>query len=512
VCEEDPAAPSTLAHRPLPPDLDAIVLMALRKEPDRRYAAAGQLADDLGRYLRGEPVRARPDTAGYRLRKFVTRHRGAVALAALVAALLLGATGFSWQQARARSDALAVAEAERDKAQQLSRFLIDIFAEAEPTAGGEVSARELLDRGAERLRRDLRGRPLTVAAMATAMGEAYAALGAYDQADSLYHAALRLRAGRLPPGHPDLADPLRQLGLLRGAQARYAEGIALLDSAIAVLASRDDPDGRVARARLLEHQARQLVFAGRSEEAHRALDRALALRGDVLGPDHPDLANTWDVFSALAQHERRLEDALRYRRRALALWPDSLDRRHPDYLMRLEDLARSLASLERRDTAVVVLREVLAGREAVYGPDHPDVSYSLHNLGRELAAMGERQAAIPLLERALAIREEVFGPESPTVAHIVETLAILRAREGDLEAAGSMFRRSLGIYERALGETHHETLETLGNLAHLASLRGDTLARRRWQDLRDARERAPAEAGAASAGDGPAGGDGAGAP
>ncbi|MEZ4387144.1 MAG: serine/threonine-protein kinase [Candidatus Krumholzibacteriia bacterium] len=466
ICEDAPLRPGTVSRQPLDPDLDAIVMMALRKEPSRRYASAGQLGDDLGRYLSGQPVLARPDTVGYRLRKFLARNRLAVATAVLVAACLVGATVFSAGQAAARARALATAEAEREKAEQLSTFLIDVFAGSEPGRGGEVTARQLLDAGAERIGFTLDTRPEVQAAMARAIGQAYGALGYYDQADSLLSRALRASRASLPDNHPDLLSALQLKGALEGARGHYAAAAAILDSVLArrLAARPSDPDGT---ADLLETMAGLDTQRGEYDRARAELDRARELLTARYGPDDRRLVRIWRGYGKLAAELRENEAALGYHRRALALWPDSLGHDHPDYYDLLESVALSLSNVGQVDSALVAHREILAGRERIFGPDHPTVAYSHHNLGRTLAQLGDHAGAIPHYQRAIAIREAAFGPDHPVVAHALESLAIARFMTGDAEDCESLLRRTFKIYEAALGPRHRETIETMTNLAYL---------------------------------------------
>lgn len=471
VCDDQAPRPSTLTAQPLDADLEAIVMMALRKEPQRRYASAGQLGDDLGHYLAGQPVTARPDTMGYRLRKFLGRNRVAVAAAAVVTMALVGATVFATSQASARARALAVAEAERERSEQLNDFLIDIFRESEPGAGGEVTARQLLDAGARRIDFALDAHPRVQASMAQAIGEAYGALGLFNQADSLIARALDTRRAVLPDDHPDLASALQSQGSLRISQGRYDEAAAAYDAAAAILEAADQPDPR-ARSFILEAQANLDILRGDHEHAGRYLDEARTLLEADAEGNRRRLAGIWRLYGRLAADQREWDQALASHRRALALWPDSLVHRHPRYYDLLESVALTLSNVGEVDSALALHRETLAGRRRMMGPTHPTVGYSLHNLGRELATLGDHAGAIPYYQEAIAIREAALGAEHPAVGHAIESLAIATAMTGDLAGSEPLFLRSLAIHEQALGPTHVETIESMTNLAFLCKTMG----------------------------------------
>jgi hypothetical protein len=182
-------------RRKLRGDLDNIVLMALRKEPERRYASVGLLSEDLRRYRENEPVTARADTLKYRARKFVARHKLGVGVAALVLAVILALTGTMTVQAVRLARQRDQIKAERDKALAVSGFLEEVFAVSDPeqARGDTVTAREILDKGAARMAETLAGQPETQAALALAIGKAYLNLGLDDRAQPLLEQSLAAR-------------------------------------------------------------------------------------------------------------------------------------------------------------------------------------------------------------------------------------------------------------------------------------------------------------------------------
>ena len=221
MCEREPAPPSqalpasegaATLSRQLEGDLDHIVLMALRKEPARRYASAGQLAEDVRRYLEGRPVIARADTFGYRSRKFIARNRVPVAGAAVCGLLLLGGAGVTLWQSRLRAEALVQAEAQRTRATRLASFMVGVFDANDPNEarGRTVTARALLDRAAGQLSRDNAIDPALRAHMDVALGRAYASLGLLQRASAqLDLATVEHRVSG--PANPDLTAALAAL-------------------------------------------------------------------------------------------------------------------------------------------------------------------------------------------------------------------------------------------------------------------------------------------------------------
>ncbi|HYG69311.1 MAG TPA: serine/threonine-protein kinase, partial [Anaeromyxobacteraceae bacterium] len=266
VLEAEPARPSTVLARagagealPATPrqlrgDLDGICLTALRKEPARRYGSVDALAEDVRRHLAGLPVHARPDTWGYRTGKFLRRHRvGAAAAATFVLLLLASAAALGYQ-------ARTVAR-ERDRAAQVTGFLVEAFAVADPavSGGAPLTAREIVDRGAERVERDLEEAPSTRAALLDALGRVYYGLGYYDRAGVLLEQAVALYAAS---GGDEAARgaALQRLGNVHYRLGRYADADARFTDALDAFreTSRERPEdyaavlGSLANVRVIQ--------------------------------------------------------------------------------------------------------------------------------------------------------------------------------------------------------------------------------------------------------------------
>ncbi|MDQ7053776.1 MAG: serine/threonine-protein kinase, partial [candidate division KSB1 bacterium] len=207
-------------QRLLAGDLDNICLMALRKEPERRYGSAAQLRDDIHRYLNSLPVAARPATLRYRVGKFMRRHTAAVAAATAGLILLAGLTGYYTTRLAAERDR---AQAEAQKAQQVAGFLAGLFKTSDPSEarGRRITARELLDRGAARIERELATQPEVQANMMEVVGTVYQSLAQLDEAAELLEKSLSVREHFAGEVGPEIARTLWVLGKVRSQQGNY---------------------------------------------------------------------------------------------------------------------------------------------------------------------------------------------------------------------------------------------------------------------------------------------------
>ncbi len=535
VCEEEPTRPSTAVARgddpsaagPLPGnlsperlrrrlrgDLDAIVLRTLRKEPDLRYPSVAHLSEDIRRALDGEPVAARRGSTAYRAGKLLRRHAVAAAAAGLLLLLITGsAVGFAVQATRL-SRALDDADRERTRAERVSRFLVDLFRVADPTEarGESVTAREVLDRGADRLQRGLEDEPETRAALLDTVGQVFLNLGLYDRAEPLLTEALALRRAAAAGGD-DLVRSLGHLaaaqhsrGEYEGAQASLDEALRLLQAAsgapsaqlaavqhsLAVLAQsrgeyepaeslyrealeirRSLPGGDEGLGDTLVNLAGLLRERGRYDEARPLLEEALELERRTLGDDHPAVATSLDALGGLAYRSGEQPTAERCYREALAIRERVLGPEHPSVASTLNGLGLVLHATGRLEEAESSLRRALELRRRTLGNDHPRVTTTLNNLAWLLHDTGRYDEAEPLYREALATNRARVGEDHPLVAGNLNNLGLLAADRGDLDTAEPLYRRALEIVRTRLGADHPAAAYPLTNLADLELELGD---------------------------------------
>ncbi|AHG92487.1 protein kinase (plasmid) [Gemmatirosa kalamazoonensis] len=485
-------------------DLDTILAKALRKEPHERYQTAAALADDLSRYLRHEPVRARGDSLAYRVRKFVRRHRVAVAGAAAGVVLLAGA-GLRERTLRAR------AQAEARKAAVVAQYLESVFGGADPYGvpnekPGDVTARVLLDRGAARIDSALAGEPDVQAQLRVALGRVYVSLGVFDRAVPVLRRALGQRRTLYGPRHPAVAEVANALGvalrevdsldaaepLLREALAQrraFASGpdtgvaTSLRDLSV-LLEERDDLAGaeRLLREALAirrsvygpasEQVAASLGDLGvlfyqqsRYDEAEPLQRQALAIKRRLYGDEHVITAFTMHDLAQVQAQRDHLAEAESLYRRALAVDRKALGSAHPVVVLDLNNFGDMLYRLAGRPgDAVPLLRESLAITRKLYGARHRDAAAALNNLSNALRGIGDFAGAEAAVREAMEINTALYGPEHSRVALNLNSLGGVLAQSGRNEEAIPIFRQALALTARTEGPDDQNTLVTTSNL------------------------------------------------
>ena len=436
-------------RRQLAGDLDVICLTALRKEPERRYASAEALSDDLGRHRERLPVRARPDTVGYRIRTFARRNRAALAAtaAALGGIALVGALAFT--RVRHERD---LARSEAAKAEAVSAFLTDLFVEADPaTARGiDVTARELLARGAERIGDELADQPGVQAEMLQVTGVVYRNLEALAEAEPLLLRALALRRQLNGPDSPEVAETLVEVGLIHERFGRFTE--AAEDNAEAVRILRAHPE---ADRLLLAHALHGLAFAHmrlrQFPEAEREIREAVAIKRARFGERHAEVAWSLNILGDVLTHVGRYDEAIAVHRAALVMRRDLLGPDHLHVGFSLHNLAATYRDMERWTEAERFYRRALPVWRANYPGDNQEVSNTVSQLGFVVGMQGRTAEADSLYRAGLAMTLRAVGPDHPRVAAAHIRHGNVRAHEGRLAEAEALFRDGIAVYRRTAG-------------------------------------------------------------
>lgn len=370
------------------------------------------------------------------------------------------------QQQRAR------AEAEAATARQTSEFLVRIFQIADPGAsrGATITAREILDRGASRIDRDLADQPVIRANLLQTMGRVYTGLGLYQTATDLLQQALALRTELTSKPTPDIVATANALGAaltlkgqydaaervyrdaLSGAQTLYPEGDAQVTEAMNgigdVLASNND-----------------LAGAEAEYSAALAIDRRLH------GSGHPDVARSLTGLATVFMYEKRYAESEKAFREVLAIRRETLGNDHPLVAETLNNLAGLLYYSGHPEEAEPLWREDIGRYRAIFGDEHPFVAATLNNLGRLLLERGELTEAERLLTQAVAIDRKLLGPDHDDRVYTLNNLGLVWLALDKDDQALPLFEEARRIAEE---HSHRMLGQVLTNLAEAYRRAGRT--------------------------------------
>lgn len=498
ITEAPPRAPSTLVDsdfaascrtdarrlaRRLRGDLDTIVLVALRKEPERRYPAVGEMVADVERHLAGQPLVARPDTWGYRTRKLIRRHpgRAAVAIAAILAlAGYLGTLVRHAERVEAERDRALVESA---KVREVSDFLISLFEASDPdqTDGQTLTALDLVRRG-EANAGLLDDRPAIKAEMLGVIGGLYIQLGEFERAEQLLRDALAIKrdlhssptqgAAAATTGH-ELVRILARLGTVLTLRGNADEAESILREAVDVAARTGDPD---LEAESYANLGYALHHLGRHASAESEYRRAVEIRRHAFGDRHAELADDLHGLALTLHMTNRLDDAEPLFLEALAIKREFLHPRHTSLSATLTALGRLYVWKLDYDAAIPLLREALEINRERLGPKHPFVRDDHYELGFALMRRGDLADAEEAFRKSLELGIELWGPDHRRAANNFANLAYVLAEQGRLEEAASLRRRSLELARRNWGHDHPNTAIQAHSLGHLLDRLGERTA------------------------------------
>lgn len=438
--------PKKLAHD-LAGDLDTIVSKALKKNPAERYPTADAFGHDLQRYLDGEVVLARPDSALYRAGKFVRRHRAAVTTsAAIILALAAGLAGTAWQAQQARQQA--------QRAQAVQDFLIGLFNEADPVKaqGRELTARGMLDRGQRDLQTRLASQPQLSAMLDGVLVELYIKLGEENKALPLAEKRrdLSLQLG----GAQSLAygDALYALARVQGGLIHHDLAYKLSQQARSVL--QRYPDERAGELLLLDgHAATQLTMLDRSGEATQLLESLLPKLASLFGPRSWELIRNQALLAATYSDQGEHAKAARL----IAQIEPALDAVDPSHSLDSVDLRAQLGyaqwNARRRQAAVVLLTRTVTDADRLLGPVNSLSVMAQRTLGLAYNAQGRFDLGAQTFGDSMQRTVRLSGEDhaSTRFAESFDVLSLIMI--GQTAEAYEMAQRSLRNADKVEGLT-----------------------------------------------------------
>ncbi len=461
VCETTPPLPSravtseskaiepSLAHlrRKLAGDLDMITMMALRKEPERRYGSVEQLADDIRRHLADKPVRARPDTATYRFSRFIKRHRvGVAATAALIALAVASGVLITTYAIRVTKQKDQITQ-ERNKAQQEEKFLTGLFNGADPgnARGKTITARELLDRGATRIEKELAGQPAIEADMLDQLGTVYSHLGLYKKAKPLIEKSLQLRRRLYGENDLNTVTAMSDLASAYIGMGDYAAAKPLQTKALEIT-GRLKEDSSAQRAKILVGISNRLFFEGRFAQAIPDLEQARTLERRLGKTATSTYAYILQSLGVARKHLGDYAAAEKYDREALALRRKLYGEIHPDVSESLNDLAVLVGQQGRLAEAEKLLRESLKIKRKLYKQGDDTTLMTIHNLSRALQLQGKLAEAESYARQAVEMASRIWDKPVQDTGVMYMGYAHILLAEKKYAAARDATQKALAIY------------------------------------------------------------------
>jgi len=520
ICEDPPSPLRQTWSGPgrVDPDLETIVGKALEKDPDRRYASASALSEDVERFLTLQPIQARPPSSLYQLRKFAHRRKAVVAAAAFaVVALIAGtvvSTLFGLREAAQRREA----EQSRAELEKVVKFQQDMLSDIDVDGIGERLVEDLRVRISQAHQEQGEG-PTDLEDLLASFAAALSGVNTTNAALRLIDEEILARAGdtivaRFGDDVEIQASLLTEIGATYrslGLFVRSGEYLTRGYDLVVVSQGKDHPEAWM----LLSEIGHLRTLEGRLDEAEEALVTATDGLREALGVEHEWTLSALSALGVLHEHQGEFEKAVAIHKEVLdgtrALYGDDDSRTHtamnglalaleesgnlseaePLYRMSVDGQRRTLGddhpktlasignfglflarALGRYEESEPYFREALEGKRRVLGDDHPDTISAINNFGMLLQAQGKVAEAEPYLRETLDRRRRVLGNDHPYTYRAVDNLGMVLEDQGKLNQAETLYREALQGFRRLLGPDHPDSIHPLNNLGSLLKSQG----------------------------------------
>ncbi|MCB0275871.1 MAG: serine/threonine protein kinase [Calditrichaeota bacterium] len=440
--------------RSLRGDLDNICLMALRKEPERRYSSPGQLASDIRRYQDGLPVMARPDTIGYRAQKFWSRHRNALVAGSAILVMVVGLVTYYTLRLSEERDR---ARAEAETAHQVSGFLTRIFEVADPYENpiDSMSARDLLDQGAKRIESDLAEQPEVQATMMKIIGGVYMNLGLWDESKPLVQKSMELRRHFMAESNPEWVETLFLNGQQQLNEGNLAPAESLFVRAWEVL-QRHPEQEKLLQAKVQNVLGWTYNDLGKYPEAEASFLLSLKIFNENGMSDHQEIPILQNNLGLLWHEMSKYDKA----DSIFTLSEQGIIRHYGDHHPELATTYFNHAALFRdrgdMDGADSLYRASLALDRSLFGNAHPNIAYTLTSLGALERDRGNYETAMAYFQEALDIRRKALGERHQKVAFTLNRIGGMYQQQGKFQEAIAIHQEALEIIDETLGKAHPE--------------------------------------------------------
>ncbi len=411
-------------------------------------------------------------------RELHRRHRRMAIITASAIVGMVIALGLATMAILARNEAdeqRLLAEIEAETARQTTDFMVSLFSVSDPSEarGNTITAREILDQGADRIELELAAQPIIQATLMQTMGSVYRSLGLYPEAGNLLSGALIKRRELLGDEHVDVALAKAHLAEVLTLQASFDTAEPMYREALNT------------QRRLLGNQAGEvadtlvgfadlLAYAGRFEEGEVLLRESLEIRRNILGEQHLDVAKAMEDLGMNLFDQGDYEAAKILLRDSNAMRVQLLNGSpHPQLADGLNNLALILWDEGNLTAAEVLYREALAMNQVLLDDYHPTIAVNMNNLALLLHDAGDLTAAEAMYRDVIAAHRQTLGDEHPEVAGALSNLAFLLYDKNDRDEAIAMQREAIEMYRHLFPEGHPDLASSLGTLGNWLTTAGN---------------------------------------
>ena len=448
-----------LNERALKGELDCIVMKALAKDRSRRYETANAFAEDIGRFLHGEPVSAVAPGMAYRIRKFAGRHKTTIGVGASLALILVAATVISTSQAVKATRAQAESELARQDAEATSDFLIEILQSPDPTREGrDVTVAEVLTRAAKDLGGEsFHSSPERRAVLQAAVAKTCLSLGLYEEGIRLYEQVREHYLETRGPDHHDTLNAMHMLGNSYWRAQKHEEAFALRQVVLEARTRSLGPE-HLDTLKAMNNMSLSLWDLGRRAEALVLREKVYSTEQRVLGPEHPATLRAMTNLANAYRGAGRINEALELGEKVFEIKERVLVPNHPDTLRSMTNLGNFYFLAGRSDEALAMRERVFPLKQTVMGPTRGETLGAATNLAVSYRLSGRTDEALALLEQTIELMREHLPSSAPDRRVTLRMLAELYDERKQPAFSLPLWKELAALNESARGAEHELTL------------------------------------------------------
>lgn len=397
-------------------------------------------------------------------KRFHRLKRGVFAALAILTVVAATSAFLATQQRDLANQARTQAEVEAETAKQTTNFMVGLFSVSDPSEarGNTITAREIMDRGADRIRNELSAQPAIQATLMETMGSVYTSLGLYEQAASLLQSGLEIRRTLHSEDNVEVARSMHRLGFVLKLQSQYEPALEMYREALAIRRSQLG-NVNVDTAQTIYELADLLGRMGDFGAADPLFRESLELGQELHGERSLEVAKSLEGLGLNRYDQGDYDDAIELLRQAVAIQRGLHDGPHPDLAEALNNLG--FVATDNKE-AERLFRESLEMKQVLYaGEPHPEVAMGLNNVAYVLQIEGQYDEAGEMYRAAYDMQRALLGEDHPDIALALNNLAFVSYLKGDLDSSIAMSTESLEIYRRTVGNEHPLVARGMSNLA-----------------------------------------------
>lgn len=447
--------PEKIYHH-LKGDIDNIILKAIHKDPARRYESVEQFSEDIRRHLIGLPVIARSDTVGYRLTKFIQRHKVGFASSIIFILFLIGSAIMIAWQANIAADERDKAQIEAQKSEEVNSFLQRMLSSVDPSElGRDVKVYDILDKASKDIETSFKDQPEVEASIRSTIGNTYVNLGEYDKAKPFLDKALEINQKVYGPESEQVAFNIHDFALYYDWVGEYKIADSLYNKSIKILRKvLKQPTKRFADA--LNNYGIIKMYFEKYDEAEKLFTEAIDIALSAYGEKNTTTATFMNNLALNYTDAGNLDEAEKYYKKSMKILIELLGENRPEIGTIYNNLAYLSVLKKNYKMAEDYLIKSYNLKRTLKGEDHSDVGLALNNLGVINFRMGNYNKAEQYLIDAITQYRKSFDDNHPRVALSQYWLGKVYLETGRLKKSEEYLKSSLTTRIKKLPEENKD--------------------------------------------------------